>query len=66
VTDTEIVEIEHGTPSPDFWSRRPTDPADLWDRYHNQDQSQPEIAEDLGVSPATISRWMARANIETK
>jgi len=65
VLDTEVVEIEVGSTAPDWWRHRPTDPADLWDRYHNEGQQQEEIAADLGVAPSTVSRWMSRAGIDT-
>ena len=38
----------------------------LRDRYQVQGKTQTEIADELGVDAATISRWMARLGIETR
>lgn len=49
-TDTKIVEIEQGSKDQRFWKRRPTNPADLSRRYHDEGQTQAEIAADLRVT----------------
>lgn len=39
---------------------------ELTDRYEVQGQNFAQIAEALGVSQATISRWMCRLGIEAR
>jgi DNA-binding MarR family transcriptional regulator len=34
--------------------------------YEERKRTQTEIAEELGVDNATVSRWMARLGIETR
>lgn len=48
------VEARIGRPLEDF----------LADRY--QTQTQPQIADELGVSGASVSRWMRELGIETR
>jgi hypothetical protein len=38
----------------------------LRDRYDVQRKTQPEIAAELGIDAATVSRWMAWFGIETR
>lgn len=58
--DNAVITIEPATYAPpDFWTKRPTDPRDL-ERRLQKGQEQQEIAEDLGVSPSTVSRWINR------
>jgi Homeodomain-like domain len=38
----------------------------LQDRYERQRKTQPEIAAELGIDAATVSRWMAWFGIETR
>lgn len=40
--------------------------AELLDRYERQGQTFAEIAEALGISQATVSRWMVRLGIEAR
>jgi len=40
--------------------------AELRDRYDARGQTLAEIAAALGVSEATVSRWMARLGIEAR
>ena len=42
------------------------DPEWLRRRYHGDDLTQCEIAEECGVSPRTIRKWMKRHGIETR
>lgn len=39
---------------------------ELVDRYENQGQTTTEIGAALGVSGATVSRWMARLGITAR
>lgn len=40
--------------------------AELRDRYEARGQTLADIGADLGVSQATVSRWMARLGIEAR
>ena len=52
----QLVEIRLGQPV-DEWLR---------DAYQERELSQAQIADELGVNAATISRWMARFGIQTR
>jgi Sigma-70, region 4. len=39
---------------------------ELRDRYETRGETMAEIAQALGVSEATISRWMVRLGIEAR
>ena len=38
----------------------------LRDRYEAKGRTQQEIASELGIDVATVSRWMTRLGIETR
>lgn len=38
----------------------------LRERYHDQGATLAEIGAELGVSEATVSRWMSRSGIERR
>lgn len=52
----QIVEARIGRPVDEY----------LRDAYVTRELHQAEIAAELGVDPATVSRWMARYGISTR
>ncbi|WP_435194017.1 NUMOD3 domain-containing DNA-binding protein [Natronomonas sp. EA1] len=38
----------------------------LHEQYHDEGKTQREIAEECGVSPTTVRKWMSRHGIETR